>query len=197
MGIGGNVEVPSADTYAGGMVFLFIAQNFALKGGPVACAALQGVRRSQPDAKLIIMGQKPPAKFLQQAGVEYAGYLRKSRCEELAKFRSILGSAFCLLHPTNSDTVSQVIIECGYFGCPAIAPRRFAIPELVLNRQTGVLIDTPFTIADFEREMLWMIEDELRYQELRRAARIHFASQFTFEAVTRKIVRRVHGACNS
>jgi glycosyltransferase involved in cell wall biosynthesis len=191
VGIGGNLEVPEADTYAGELVFLFIAQNFALKGGPVACAALQGVRRSQPNAKLIILGQKPPDEFLRQPGVEYAGHLRKSRPDELARFRSILASAFCLLHPTTSDTVSQVIIECGYFGCPAIAPRRFAIPELVLDRRTGVLIDTPFTAADFEREMLWMIENKPRYQELRRAARIHFTSNFTFEAVAEKLVARL------
>ena len=195
VGIGGNLEIPSADTYSGEMAFLFIAQNFALKGGPVACAAFQGVRRKRPDAKLIVLGEKPPAEFLRKPGVEYAGYLRKNRPEELAEFRSILASAFCLVHPTNSDTLCQVIIECGYFGCPAIAPRRFAIPELVLHRQTGVLIDTPFTAADFEREMLWMIEDKVRYRELRRGARIHFTLHFTFEAVTRKIVRHVREAC--
>jgi glycosyltransferase involved in cell wall biosynthesis len=191
VGIGGNLEVPEADTYSGGLLFLFIAQNFALKGGPAACAALQGVRRSQPDAKLVVLGEKPPVEFLQQPGVEYAGFLRKDRPEELARFRSILASAFCLVHPTNSDMVPQVIIECGCFGCPAIAPSRFAIPELVLNRQTGVLIDTPFTAADFEREMLWMIENQAAYEDMRRKARAHLISGFTFQAVAERVASRI------
>jgi glycosyltransferase involved in cell wall biosynthesis len=191
VGIGGNLEIPEADTYAGGMAFLFIAQNFALKGGPVACAALQAVRQSRPDAELIIMGEKPPGEFLQQPGVKYAGYLRKSQPEELARFRSILASAFCLLHPTNSDTVSQVILECGYFGCPAIAPRRFAIPEFLLDRKTGVLIDPPFTAADFQREMLWMLADRPVYERMRRETRTHYTSGWTFEAVADRIQSRI------
>jgi glycosyltransferase involved in cell wall biosynthesis len=93
--------------------------------------------------------------------------------------------------------VSQVIIECGYFGCPTIAPRRFAIPELVLDRQTGVLVDSHFTSADFEREMLWMLEDKERYMELRRAARAYSTGHFTFEAAAREIVRCVQAACPS
>jgi glycosyltransferase involved in cell wall biosynthesis len=187
VGMGGNIEVPAADTYSGALAFLFIAQNFALKGGPVACAALERVRQRHPDAKLVIVGQKPPDEFLRQPGVEYCGYLRKGRREELARFGSILASAFCLLHPTNSDTVSQVIIECGYFGCPSIAPRRFAIPELVIDRQTGVLIDSPFTAADFEREMLWMLADRPLYERMRRDTRAHFTSDWTFKAVADRI----------
>jgi glycosyltransferase involved in cell wall biosynthesis len=189
--MGGNLEVPAGDAHGGGRAFLFIAQNFALKGGPVACAALERARRSYPDAKLLVVGQKPPEEFLRQPGVEYCGYLRKGRPEELARFVSILGSAFCLLHPTNSDTVSQVIIECGYFGCPAIAPRRFAIPELVVDRETGVLIDSPFTAADFEREMLWMLGNRAMYERMRRDTREHFTSNWTFKAVAERIRSRI------
>ena len=107
---------------------------------------------------------------------------------ELTRFRTLLAESFCLLHPTRSDTISQVIIEAAYFGCPTIAPRLFAIPEIIAHRRTGVLLETPFTVADYEREMLWLLDDPARYREIRRAARDHSTTRFTFAAVTRKIV---------
>ena len=188
VGIGGNLEVPEADTWAGEPHFLFIAQNFALKGGPTACAAFQAVHERHPNTRLIFLGQRPPVRFLQQPGVEYAGYLRKSRPDESARFRSILASALCLVHPTTSDIVPQVLIECGCFGCPTIAPQRFAIPEIVLHEKTGLLLKTPFQAADFEKAMLWMIEDRAAYQQMRGAAREHCIQNFTFEAVAERIV---------
>jgi len=191
VGIGGNLDIPQADTWGGQPHFLFIAQNFALKGGPVACAAFQTVHLKHPETKLIILGQEPPARFLHRPAVEYAGYLRKSEPDELARFRSILASSFCLVYPTTSDTIGQVIIECGYFGCPAVAPRMFAIPEIVLHMETGLLIDTPFHAPEFEKAMLWMIEKPDAYKELRRNVRERCTGNFTFAAVTRRISQQV------
>jgi len=94
-----------------------------------------GVRRRHPEATLTVLGQQPPAEYARMPGVRYAGYLRKTEPDQLAQFRSILASSFCLVHPTQSDTIAQGIIEAAYFGCPSIAPRRFAIPELILDRQ--------------------------------------------------------------
>ncbi len=187
VGIGGNLDVPRADTWAGQPNFLFIAQNFALKGGPVACAAFQRVNQKHPETKLIILGQKPPAQFLEQPGVEYAGYLRKSQPDELARFRSILASAFCLVYPTTSDTIGQVIIECGYFGCPAIAPRRFAIPEVVLHEKTGLLVGTLFQARVFERAMFWMLENRPAYEQMRRRARANCTTNWSFNVVADRI----------
>ncbi len=194
VGIGGNLEVPAADTYTSGAGFIFIAQNFALKGGPIACTALQTVRRKYPEATLTILGQEPPAEWLRLPGIHYAGYFRKSVPAELARFRALLAESFCLLHPTQSDMVPQVIIETAYFGAPAIAPKRFAIPELIRDRQTGVLVEAGFTAADFAREMLWLLDDAARYREIRRAARDHSTTRFTFASVTRKIVTCVAAA---
>ena len=189
--IGGNLDLPEADTWAGEPHFLFIAQNFALKGGPVACAAFRAVRQRHPTAGLIILGQKPPDEFLSQPGVQYAGYLRKSQPDELGRFRAILASAFCLVHPTTSDIVPQVLIECGYFGCPAIAPRRFAIPEIVMHEKTGLLLDTPFQAAAFEKAMLELLANRSVYERMRRTVRAHCLANFTFQVVAKRIIQAI------
>jgi len=194
VGIGGNLAIPDADTWAGDLSFLFIAQNFALKGGVTACAAFRAVQQRHPQARLVILGQQPPDGLLRQPGVEYAGYLRKDRPAELARLRALLGSAFGLVYPTTSDTIGQVIIECGYCGCPAIAPRAFAIPEIVVGKQTGLLIDAPFEARDFAAAMLWLIDNRAAYVAMRHAARAHAVTDFSFAGVTRRLAESMRSA---
>lgn len=191
VGIGGNLETPASDSWDGQFNFLFIAQKFTLKGGPIACQAFRAVHQRHPDTRLIILGQKPPNEFLRQSGVEYGGYLQKSVPDELAKFRAVLASSFCLVYPTTSDTIGQVIIECGYFGCPAIAPRRFAIPELVLPEKTGILLDAPFTPGDLENAMFWMLGNRSAYNQMRLATRQHCTTYFTFKSVADRITQAI------
>lgn len=191
VGIGGNLQPPEQDTWNGEFDFILIAQNFELKGGPAAAAALQTVRQRHPKARLLILGQRPPDQFLRQPGIEYAGFFRKSDPGELSQFRLILSSAFCLVYPTTSDTIGQVIIECGYFGCPAIAPRQFAIPEIIKDKQTGVLINTPFQPSDFAAAMLWLIENPSTYREMRRQALNYCKENLTFRSVAAKIASRI------
>jgi len=194
VGIGGNLVIPDRDTWTGELLFLFIAQDFALKGGATACAAFRAVRQHHPEARLVVLGQRPPDAILRQPGVEYAGHLRKNRPAELARLRSLLGAAFCLVYPTTSDTIGQVIIECGYFGCPAIAPRRFAIPELVVDQQTGLLIDTPCEASDFTAAMRCLMNNPTAYGAMRRAARAHCVENFSFAAVVQGMVESIRSA---
>jgi glycosyltransferase involved in cell wall biosynthesis len=63
-----------------------------------------------------------------------------------------------------------LLIEAGYFGCPVISSRMFAIPELVDDMRSGILLDNPYSVDAVTNAMSWMIENEDRYQEMRRAA---------------------------
>ena len=71
------------------------------------------------------------------------GYLRKESPQENARFRAILASSVAVVHPTGSDVAPLLLIEAALFGCPAIASRAFAIPELVADGETGLLLDAP------------------------------------------------------
>ena len=65
--------------------------------------------------------------------------------------------------------VRCVLIEAGYVGCPVISTRKFAIPEIIDDGRTGLLLDdsSPSSVAS---AMSWMLEHTSEYQEMRKAA---------------------------
>lgn len=124
----GEIEMPAADGYAGAKEFAFVSTDFEAKGGSTVLSAFRKVRQRHADACLVIVGAQPPSDA-KEPGVTVAGYLRKEVPEEYALFRKTLAAARALVHPTNSDISPHIIVEAGYFGCPAITSNRFAIPE--------------------------------------------------------------------
>lgn len=167
VGIFGEVDPPLRDTYAGSKQFVFISTNFESKGGRVVLSAFRKLKKLKPDASLVVVGDRPP-DVLSENGVNFTGYLRKENPREYARFREILSGALALVHLTRADVSPHVIVEAGYFGCPAIASRRFAIPELVDDGRSGILLDEPENVNAVVGAMLRMLERE-NYHGLRQA----------------------------
>ena len=168
-GIFGDFEPPESDTYNDGKQFAFISTNFLSKGGPVILRAFRKVRELDPAASLIVVGERGDLDLL-EPGVTYAGFLRKERPAEYAKLREIFSSSRAIVNATKSDTAPVLLVEAGYFGCPAISTRRFAIPEIVKDRETGILVDDPLDSNAIADAMIWMLEAEKDYRRMRQAA---------------------------
>ena len=183
VGIFGELEAPAADAYAGAPTFAFVSTNFAAKGGPIVLEAFRQVRQSHPQAQLTIVGAAP-GDLGAEPGVRYAGFLRKENPDELAKFRAVLSQARAVVHPTRSDIAPLLLVEAAMFGCPAIASRAFAIPELVGDGESGLLLDAPADPAVVAAAMARMLDDAgyagMRAAAWRRAR--EFNSKARFEA---------------
>jgi glycosyltransferase involved in cell wall biosynthesis len=106
-------------------------------------------------------------------------------------FKSILSGAFLLIHPTKMDTMGAVLIEAGYFGCPSIAPRSFGVPELVLNEETGFILDVPFNANDFSTKIELLIDDKQLYNTLRKNTWNFTRQNLTWEHIGLKIKNRI------
>jgi glycosyltransferase involved in cell wall biosynthesis len=183
IGVGGSITPPMRDTHDGSKRFVFISLDFAGKGGWVCWRAFQRVHRMHRDARLTIIGQRPPDRVLRSDGVEYIGRLDKSNPADLQRFREALASAFAIVHPTRMDTMGMVLIESAYFGCPAIAPRSFGIPELVRDGHTGFLVDPGADEGSYAERMMQMCDDATTYASLRRNARAFALESHTWDAV--------------
>ncbi|HEY1427399.1 MAG TPA: glycosyltransferase family 4 protein, partial [Caulobacteraceae bacterium] len=169
VGIFGELEPPAADIYAGAPEFAFVSTNFAAKGGPVVLEAFRRVRQSYPHARLTIVGA-PQAETTGEPGVSYAGFLRKEDPGDLARFRAALAGARAVVHPTRSDIAPLLLVEAALFGCPAIASRAFAIPELVSDGESGLLLDAPGEPSAVAAAMTWMLANPDAYAGMRAAA---------------------------
>lgn len=188
---GGNVEMPEKDNYKGGLNLIFISLNFEKKGGFICVEAFKSTKAFFPDLTLTIIGEKPPQEVLDIEGITYVGLLRKTNALEYEKFKTIISEAFLLIHPTKMDTMGAVLIEAGYYGCPSIAPRSFGVPELVINNETGFIVDVPFTANDFAKHIKQLIDDKDLYIEMRAKAWEYTRTKLTWESIGSLIYNRI------
>jgi glycosyltransferase involved in cell wall biosynthesis len=165
----GLISAPQIDAYDGRRDILFISTNFSMKGGNVVAESVRQLQSAYPDMRLTVIGDAPSDQIRSLPFVNYLGFLRKNLTEELAILRHQLAKAMVLVHPTRGDTNPMVILEAGYHGCPSIATRLFAIPELVREGETGLLLDDARSVDEITHCLSLMLENEPRYLLMRRA----------------------------
>ena len=102
--------------------------------------------------------------------MHFVGFLHKEVAEEYGMIVAILSEARAVVAATNSDIRPLLYVESGYVGCPVIANRKFAIPEIVEDRRTGLLSEEASARA-LATAMQWVLEPTNGYQEMRCAAR--------------------------
>ena len=183
IGRGGNIPIPKKDTYSGSLNLVVIANNFYQKGGDLVFEAFKLLKQNHKTLQLHIIGGHPGQNVEETKGVVYHGFLYKESHEDLLKLESILAQAFLLMHVTREDTNPLVISEAGYFGCPSISVNHFAIPDLIRNYKTGVLLEylpTPQHIAEV---VSTLISDKTTYQAMRSATWLYNHRTFSWDTI--------------
>jgi glycosyltransferase involved in cell wall biosynthesis len=189
-GIFGESEMPDHDAYAGGMEFGFVSTDFGAKGGPTVLAAFREARKRYSDISLVVVGDRP-AGLDAEPGVRSTGFVRKEVEAERKQFHEILGQLRALVHPTRSDIAPLIVIEASYHGCPAIASRAFALPEVVDHGKTGLLLDDPSSVDAIADAMSRLIERPGEYYAMRQAAWRKAHRYFTKQLFAKKLLSRV------
>jgi glycosyltransferase involved in cell wall biosynthesis len=168
------VEPPDADTWDGASLKLVtLAMKFRQKGGDLVLDAYRKLKPQFPGLTWHIIGGPPEGNWEKLEGIVYEGVLQPDEPAGLARLRELLAGAFLLVHPTREDTNPLVLTEAAYFGCPAVSVRRFAIPELVVDGETGVLVDFPPEAGSVAAAIARLLEEPNRYRRMRVAARAH------------------------
>jgi glycosyltransferase involved in cell wall biosynthesis len=183
-GRGGMLEPPEADIWRGEpLKILSIAMNFEQKGGDVILKAYRNLKKTHPGLRWHIIGGRPTGNWESLEGIVYEGLLDPDDAADLARYRDLLSQAFLLVHPTREDTNPLVLTEAAYFGCPAISVNRFAIPELVLDSKTGLLLDWPVNADQLAAAVCRLIESPEVYREMRKAAYEFSRSEFSWDQI--------------
>lgn len=110
---------------------LFVGTEWERKGGPTLFAAFEKVLLSEPSARLVIIGCNPPVSHPQ---VEILGRVPR----EVVKEQLVRASVFCL--PTRVEPFGIAVVEAFYHKLPVVASRIGAMPDLVIDGETGRLV---------------------------------------------------------
>jgi glycosyltransferase involved in cell wall biosynthesis len=183
VGRGGVLEPPAQDSWDGtSREIVTVAMNFAQKGGDVVLGVFNKLKPAFPDLAWRIIGGPPPRGVESLPGVTYEGVLDPGSRQGRQRLETIMSNAFALIHPTREDTSPLVITEAAYFGCPSISVNRFAVPELVVNGVTGLLVEQPDP-SRIASALTELIQSPQRYRDMRDNARKHALAHSQWDRV--------------
>ena len=127
---------------------LFIGKEFVRKGGDVLLRAFQIVRQKVPNARLLIIGTTNIDTH--DNGVEFVGLLRKEVLHEHKRLIHAFteSDVFCL--PSRLEPLGIVVCEAMFFSLPCVVSNIWAMPEMVIDGETGftVPVDNAEALAE-------------------------------------------------
>lgn len=192
---GPNFEIgkspPVPESLGSEPVVLFAGRAFARKGGDLMLEAFRRVRERMPEARLIVMGPDAlPGGAPPPAGVELLGYVDKdTEAGRAALFDAYARSrVFCL--PTRFEAFGIVYLEAMHYELPCIGPRLWAVPEIIEDGVTGLLVP-PEDPAALAEALLALLGDPSRARAMGRAGKARLLERFTWTHVVRRMLRAV------
>lgn len=146
---------------------LFVGNHFFDKGGRELFYAFRRLRRRY-DVELVLVSAAPEhhrdyfESFSRVIKKEPGVHLH-SRVPQQMLWGEFFAKSDIFCMPSYMDTFGYVLMEAMANRLPVVSSDMFAIPEIVRDGETGLLVHTPF--ASFERDRLRTPETVRRYRE--------------------------------
>lgn len=150
------------------------------KGHAVLLRALPHVREAFPEVGLLVVGDGPLMKSLQEQAaalgledcVHFAGYRRDAR--------RLIAAADILVLPSENEGFGYVLAEAMARGKPVVASRISSIPEVVAEGETGLLVP-PGDADSLGSAILELARDPERARRMGAAGRRRVEERFSLE----------------
>lgn len=165
-------------------VLLCLGRLRRVKGFDLALAALPTILARYPSARLVVAGDGPERVSLErqaqelgvQEAVDFLGWVGP------ADVPALINAASILVMPSRAEAFPLVGLQAGFMARPVVAARVGGIPELVLDRETGLLFE-PGDSAALAEAILRLLEHPEEGQRLGRAAQERSMDQFDFDRI--------------
>lgn len=178
-------EVRSEPANGRAPTILFVGRQFERKGGDVLVSAFRLVRERLPNARLVIMG--PETLPVVEPGISFLGDLDKNDPAGWSALVDAYASAdvFCL--PTRFEPFGIAFIEAMFFGLPCIGTNAWAVPEMVVNGETGFTVPMN-DVATLTDRLLRLLTDRELALRMGRAGRARAEREFTWLGVVERMM---------
>lgn len=166
---------------------IFVGTSMRRKGGWRLVEIWKNHLSNQTDLTLVTQEQISPG-----AGIELRNDIRQGD----GKIEQALAAADILAMPSEIDSFGYAALEAMAAGLPVVAPAQGALPELVVDRTTGLLVP-PGDDEAFARALLELAKDGDRRRALGAAARARVEESFDARRTTGQLLEIIREAAGS
>jgi glycogen(starch) synthase len=152
------------------------------KGFDLALRAFAMLMAAFPGARLIIAGDGTSRTDLEReaadlglaGGVDFIGWVAPDR------IAALINTATVVVMPSRSEALPSVALEAGIMARPIVAARVGGVPEIVVDRETGLLID-PENFDSLANAIAFLLRQPATATEFGLAARRRVQRLFGFD----------------
>jgi glycosyltransferase involved in cell wall biosynthesis len=172
---GGNLlEPPTVDEVRAGVWardmsrcnLLLIGVDWERKGVDIAVEAVEALNAAGLNARLTIVGCKPPASRRLPACVEIISFIGKDTIEDRRRLGEIFIRSHFFIMPSRAEAFGLVFAEASAFGVPCLATNVGGIPSAIIEDINGKVFPLNAGGADYADYILKYMRDPVRYLQL-------------------------------
>ncbi len=181
-----------------GKMLLFVGRLAEKKGVTYLISAMKAVAKAFPNCKLVIVGDGPERKSLQQQSqqldlsdnVVFAGSVPNNELPAYYKAADAFVLPSIVARSGDTEGLGVVLLEAVAAGCPVVASNVGGIPDVIINGKTGLLVEqkNPQQLAAAITNLLSSSQLKKR---LVAAARKHVAKGYSWEAVAEQFSKLI------
>jgi len=179
--------------------FLFVGTDFERKGGFEVVEAFDAVAARYPEARLVLVSPDPRERNPDRAIHSWVSAAKRertlARLEALERrgaverhplqerhllYKEIYPLADVFVMPSRAEGFGFTNVEAMSFGLPVISSRVGAIPEVIADGATGILVSAG-DVSALSSAMEKVIADRSLARRMGEAARTTFLDRFTLE----------------
>lgn len=163
---------------------VFVGTSMERKGGSLLHQVWRASFRDRADLLLITLDQVP-----EEPGLRVVGDLSPGD----DRLWELLAGSDVMCFPSTIDQAPNVVLEAAAAGLPVIAHSTGAIPEMVVDRETGLLVDGADATA-VATALDALLADPARRRQMGEAGHTHVVQNYSIVRSADQIVHALHEA---
>jgi glycosyltransferase involved in cell wall biosynthesis len=159
-----------------------LSWDWKVAGHKIAIEAISLLKDRFPNIKLLIAGDGPYKQYLQDVAANLGVVKNIIFCGNVEKSATILRITDIYVHMALNEALGLVIIEAMQSRKAIIAAHLGGIPELIVNNETGVLIEP--SAQNLANTLIELIEDKNKRESMGNNAYLYASQELTWQKIT-------------
>lgn len=174
---------------------LFVGVDWQRKGADLAMRACTLLRQRGIDARLTIVGCRPPSTVAVPRYVRLAGFVPRGADARDGPLGRLFAAAHFFILPTRAEAFGIVLAEASAFGVPSLATRTGGVTSVVRDGCNGRLFDLTADADEYCEAVVAMMSDRQTYSRAAVEAHREYARRLTWGGSCHAVANIIDRVC--